>query len=81
MKFKDDDVEKMTKFINMINEKMEFKSGLRINDIPNIYSYLAWVQKTLIPTMEANVMEVVGVETKEDREKRAENRKGGESQE
>jgi len=68
MKFTEDDVEKMTKFINLINEKMEFKAGLKITDIPNIYSYLAWIQRTLIPTIEANILEVVAVEkqTKKD---------------
>jgi len=72
MKFKEDDIEKIKEFINVINEKMTFNAGLTITEIPKIYSYLAWVQKTLIPTMEANIFEVVAVETKEDREARQE---------
>ena len=63
-KFSEEDVEKMTKFINMINEKMTFNAGLKLTEIPSIYAQLAWIQSTVIPTMEANIMEVLQEETR-----------------
>ena len=72
-KFTEDDVERFKKWVNTVGTKMSFDAGLKLSDIPSLYADLAWIQSSLIPTIEANILEIMPAEseTKEDREARA----------
>ena len=60
MKMKEKDKENLVKLLNMIADKAEF-NGMRVKDIIETFSLLAWAQKELVPKIDANILEVVAV--------------------
>jgi len=56
-----EDLKKLVDYINMTASKAEFK--MNTNEIIKYFQLLTFVQKTLIPKLEANIVEVSRVVT------------------
>jgi hypothetical protein len=61
-KFNEKDKEKLVRLLNVVAEKARFQD-MKVTDVIEFYSLLAWSQKELISKIEANVLEVVRAST------------------
>lgn len=66
LKFKEEDKKKVTDFLNFVASNAEFK--LNTQSVINYYGLLTFIQKTLLPKIEANVLEVVKVHEPEEKD-------------
>jgi hypothetical protein len=60
--FNEKDKEKLIRLLNVVAEKARFQD-MKVTDVIEFYSLLAWSQKELISKIEANVLEVVRAST------------------
>lgn len=63
-KFKDEDKEKIVKFLNMVATKAEFKMNTK--EVIDYFKLLSYMQQELLPKIDANIFEVKSI--KEDKE-------------
>lgn len=56
MKLTDEDKEKVIEFLNMVAKHAEFK--LNTNELIKYFKLLSFMQQTLLPKIDANVLEI-----------------------
>ena len=66
-KFNEEDVKKMIEFLNTIAVKAKFE--MNTQDIIRYFGLLSHMQKSIIPKLQANVLEVVAVVEAESEDK------------
>ena len=67
LKFKDEDKDKVIKFLNFIAKKAEFK--LNTNEIIEYFHLLSFMQKDLLPKIDANIFEIKSISAKKEEDK------------
>lgn len=68
MSFKEEDVKKLVEYLNFINDNAKF-DGLKNLQIINYFKLLSYMQNTILPKMEANIVEIKKVIKPKDKEK------------
>ena len=63
--FKDEDKQKVVEFLNLIAAKAKF-SDVSVQDNIRLYGLLSYMQKELLPKIEANILEIVAVHEAEE---------------
>lgn len=58
-KFKEEDQKKLVEFLNINTKKAKFE--MDTHDIINYYHLLSYIQKVILPKIEANILEVVDI--------------------
>jgi hypothetical protein len=75
--FKDEDKKKLVDFLNFIAEKGKF-GDMQVSDVIKFYGLLSYMQKDLLPKIDAHVMEikqVIEAENQEESESQEESNK------
>ena len=61
--FTEQDIKNLTGFVNLIAKEAKFT--LSVQGVVDFHNLLSWVQRDLLPKMEANIFEIKSMKTKE----------------
>lgn len=64
-KFTEDDKQKVIEFLNIVGSKASF--NLNTQEVIKFYGLLSYMQKSLIPKIESNYLEIIEVTNKENK--------------
>lgn len=65
-KFNEEDVKKVIEFLNVVASKAKFE--MNTQDVIKYFGLLSHMQKSIVPKLQANVLEIVDVHEDESKE-------------